>query len=49
MASIGVWAEYWNEGVTYTDTDYGTNDPSLADNAIHAPNWQSIVPTDWKV
>jgi len=48
MASIGVWAEYWNEGVTYTDTDYGTNDPSLADNAIHAPNWQSIVPTDWR-
>ena len=48
MASIGVWAEYWNEGVTYVDTDYGTNDPSLADNAIHAPNWQSIVPTDWR-
>ena len=48
MASIGVWAEYWNEGVTYTDTDYGTNDPSLAGNAIHAPNWQSIVPTDWR-
>jgi TonB-dependent SusC/RagA subfamily outer membrane receptor len=48
MASIGVWAEYWNEGVTYTDTDYGTNDPSLASNAIHAPNWQSIVPTDWR-
>ena len=48
MASIGVWAEYWNEGVTYTDTDYGTNDPSLADNAVHAPNWQSIVPTDWR-
>tara|TARA_B100000963_G_scaffold174670_1_gene151955 strand:- start:5945 stop:9034 length:3090 start_codon:yes stop_codon:yes gene_type:complete len=48
MASIGVWAEYWNEGVTYVDTDYGTNDPSLAGNAIHAPNWQSIVPTDWR-
>ena len=48
MASIGVWAEYWNEGVTYVDTNYGTNDPSLADNAIHAPNWQSITPTDWR-
>ena len=48
MASIGVWAEYWNEGVTYTDTDYGTNDPSLASNAVHAPNWESITPTDWR-
>jgi len=48
MASIGVWAEYWNEGVTYIDTNYGTNDPSLAGNAIHAPNWESITPTDWR-
>ena len=48
MASIGVWAEYWNEGVTNTDTDYGTNDPSLASNAVHAPNWESITPTDWR-
>ena len=49
MASLGVWAEYWNEGVTLVPgpDGFGFNDPSLADMATHAPNWESITPTDW--
>ena len=49
MADIGTWAEYWNEGVTLVPgpDGFGFNDPALADNATHAPNWQSITPTDW--
>jgi TonB-linked SusC/RagA family outer membrane protein len=49
MADIGTWAEYWNEGVTLVPgpDGFGFNDPALADMATHAPNWQSITPTDW--
>ena len=47
MADIETWAEYWNEGVTLVPgpSGYGFNDPSII--PVHAPNWQSITPTDW--
>ena len=48
MADIETWAEYWNEGVTLVagPDGYGFNDTTI--EPVHAPNWQSITPTDWQ-